>query len=114
MKAGAHAFFSKNNSSAEFIDCVEEVLLGNIYLSKSLSTKIILDKITDNPIKKLSERELEVLKHLITGKGIKEISNDLKLHSSTIATQKMRIYKKLDVNNLVDLVTLCNIHGFGG
>ncbi|MGY6561119.1 MAG: helix-turn-helix transcriptional regulator [Luteibaculaceae bacterium] len=38
------------------------------------------------------------------------MSEKLKLHTSTIGTQKSRIYKKLNLSNIAQLIELANLH----
>ncbi|MEE3019855.1 MAG: LuxR C-terminal-related transcriptional regulator, partial [Bacteroidota bacterium] len=54
--------------------------------------------------KKLSTREVEVLKMLSDGKRNKEIAAELKLNEKTVSTYRSRIIKKLRVRNLVELI----------
>ena len=54
--------------------------------------------------RKLSNREVEVLRYLSDGKKNNEISKILGLNEKTISTYKLRLLQKLNVTNLVDLV----------
>ena len=54
--------------------------------------------------RKLSNREVEVLRYLSDGKKNNEISKILNLNEKTISTYKLRLLQKLNVTNLVDLV----------
>ena len=54
--------------------------------------------------RKLSNREIEVLRFLSDGKKNNEISKILSLNEKTISTYKLRLLTKLNVTNLVDLV----------
>ena len=54
--------------------------------------------------RKLSSREIEVLRYLSNGKKNKEIAVLLTLNEKTISTYKLRLLAKLNVTNLVDLV----------
>ena len=54
--------------------------------------------------KKLSTREVEVLRYLNDGKKNKEIAVILGLDEKTISTYKLRLLAKLNVTNLVDLL----------
>ena len=54
--------------------------------------------------RKLSNREVEVLRYLSDGKKNHEIADILKLNEKTISTYKLRLLTKLNVTNLVDLV----------
>jgi DNA-binding NarL/FixJ family response regulator len=58
--------------------------------------------------RKLSNREVEVLRFLSNGKKNSEISKILGLNEKTISTYKLRLLKKLNVSNLVDLVNKAN------
>ena len=54
--------------------------------------------------KKLSTREIEVLKLLSAGKRNKEIAEELAINEKTVSTYKARLLKKLDVSNMVELI----------
>jgi DNA-binding NarL/FixJ family response regulator len=49
---------------------------------------------------------MDVARHLIEGLGIIEVSNRLNLSSSTVSTYKSRIFEKLGVHNIPDLISL--------
>ncbi|MEP1854300.1 response regulator transcription factor, partial [Nonlabens ulvanivorans] len=54
--------------------------------------------------KKLSAREIEVLNLLSRGKRNKEISQILSINEKTVSTYKTRLLKKLNVDNIADLI----------
>ena len=56
--------------------------------------------------KKLSKREQEVVKYLISGCRTNDIANILGLKSNTISTVKRNIFFKLKVNSLIELYDL--------
>jgi DNA-binding NarL/FixJ family response regulator len=56
----------------------------------------------------LSEREFQVFKLLVEGNGNLEIANILQIQMTTASTYKRRIYAKLGVNNLIDLLKIYN------
>ena len=58
--------------------------------------------------KRLSTREVEVLKLLSSGKKNKEIALELAINEKTVSTYKARLFKKLNVTNLIDLVNQGN------
>ena len=57
-----------------------------------------------NLYKKLSTREVEVLKLISSGKRNKDIANQLDINEKTVSTYKLRLMKKLNVSNLVELI----------
>lgn len=54
----------------------------------------------------LSKREQQILQLLLSGKSTLAIATDLGIKSNTVSTLKNRIFEKLQVNNLVDLMQL--------
>jgi len=62
-----------------------------------------LEKKQQSPFDELSARELEVLPYLLKGMTVTQIAEHLSVHTSTIGTQKARIFGKLGVTNLVEL-----------
>ncbi|MCH8490944.1 MAG: response regulator transcription factor [Oceanicaulis sp.] len=112
LRLGLKGFVSKIAGDQEILLAVKTVLSGNVFLSNnSLLQHLSSSNTFENPFKSLSNRELEVLNQLLTGKGIKEISALMNLGSSTIATQKARIFEKLRINNLLELYQLANQYG---
>ncbi|RNA61478.1 DNA-binding response regulator [Chryseobacterium nematophagum] len=62
----------------------------------------------------LSYRERSVYFYLVKGNGILEIANKLGLHQSTISVYKKRLFKKLKVKSLVELIRLYYKYGISG
>jgi RNA polymerase sigma factor (sigma-70 family) len=54
----------------------------------------------------LSKREQQILQLLMSGKTTQGIASELGIKSNTVSTIKNRIFEKLQVNNLVDLMQL--------
>ena len=68
---------------------------------------LAFDEGTQKPrrfFRKLSTREVEVLKMLASGKRNKEVALGLNLNEKTVSTYKARLMKKLNVDNMVDLL----------
>lgn len=107
VKAGASAFVHKTATTETLLSTIEQVAAGEIVLSDTVKYKLDLiskkNKI-DRSYRKLSLREIEVLRFLTNGKKNNEISKILSLNEKTISTYKLRLLNKLNVSNLVDLV----------
>lgn len=69
----------------------------DVLLEKELSSK---DHCVTGSI---SERELEVIKRLVSGKRPKEIAAQMNLSYHTIVTHKRNIYSKLGISNSIEL-----------
>jgi DNA-binding NarL/FixJ family response regulator len=78
-----------------------------VYITNQLAQSIAFDETTGNPrrlFKKLSMREIEVLKLLSSGKRNKDIAFELGINEKTVSTYRSRIMKKLKVRNMVELI----------
>jgi len=107
IKAGASAFVSKNNDLETLENAIIRVQNGEVFYSQEVKKKIdLITKQTkkERLYKKLSSREIEVLRFLSSGRKNKEIAATLNLNEKTISTYKLRLLNKLNVTNLVDLV----------
>lgn len=61
-------------------------------------------------IKSLSDRELTVLQYLARGLSNKEIADTLLIRNKTISGYKTRIFEKLSISTLVELVDFSRAH----
>ena len=66
----------------------------------------------DDPFNQLSDREIRVAQDIVSGFGIKEISQRLNISPSTVATYKSRLFDKLGVTTELELQRLAEIHRF--
>ncbi len=110
LQAGADGYLSKESPEEEFESALEKVESDRKYLSPSLQENTISNflangKKTVDPITALSKREMDVANLLVKGYGTAEIGNMLDLQLSTVSTFKSRIFNKLDVKNIVELIT---------
>lgn len=117
IEAGASGYLNKNTAMEELSNAIISIFekgkymsiaVKDLYVQKLVNLKSSLNKV--NPLNKLSNREMDVAKHLIEGHGILEVSTLLKLSSSTISTYKSRIFEKLGVNNIPELIELFKLH----
>ncbi len=107
VKAGASAYLSKSSTVDVIREAILKVYKGDIYLSKNMAKHLAFDdtkNTTSKIYKRLSTREIEVLKLMSSGKKNKEISEELKINEKTVSTYKARLFKKLNVTNIVDLI----------
>jgi len=102
IQAGASGYLNKLSSEEKIIEAVKTVLAGDIYTTNDL--KDIAGNLNSNPLRALSNRELEIAALLVKGDGNLEIANKLDIRMSTVSTYKSRIFEKLGVTNVVMLV----------
>jgi len=64
-----------------------------------------------SPLDRLSTREREVLQLVVEGKTSAQIAEVVNLSPKTVETYRSRMKKKLDLDNLPDLVKFAIEHG---
>ncbi|RVU91422.1 response regulator transcription factor [Flavobacterium columnare] len=112
IKAGASAFVEKSEKLENLASTIIKVNRGTVVFSDVVKRNIALiskQNKSEQLYRKLSSREIEVLRYLSNGKKNKEIAESLNLNEKTISTYKLRLLAKLNVTNLVDLVNKAKI-----
>ncbi|MDB9960904.1 response regulator transcription factor [Oceanihabitans sp.] len=107
IKAGASGYLGKTANIVTLKEAILKVHDGGIYLSNDLAQSLALGNRVSRSgsfYKKLSTREVEVLKLISTGRKNKEIAVELDINEKTVSTYKSRLMKKLNVSNIVDLI----------
>lgn len=107
IRAGAFGYLSKTADIDYIISAVQKVSEGNMFITNELAQRLAFDEGTQKPrrfFRKLSTREVEVLKLLASGKRNKDVAIGLNLNEKTVSTYKARLMKKLNVDNMVDLL----------
>lgn len=107
LKAGVSAYVHKSAKMEELENAIKKVNEGEVVFSEAVKKNLALlnkGKKSERLYRKLSSREIEVLRYLSEGKKNKEIAKLLDLNEKTISTYKLRLLTKLHVTNLVDLV----------
>jgi two-component system invasion response regulator UvrY len=113
LKAGAMGFVTKSSGLAELQKAIDMVLNGHVYMSNTLLEQLVtgMNKSSkDNPFEQLSSREMEIVNLLVNGKSITEIANLLSLAISTVGTYKTRLFEKLNVHNMVELLEVWKVY----
>lgn len=107
IRAGAFGYLAKTSELEYIISAVKKVAEGNMFITNELAQRLAFDEGTQKPrrfFRKLSTREVEVLKLLASGKRNKDVAIGLNLNEKTVSTYKARLMKKLNVDNMVDLL----------
>ena len=107
IRAGAFGYLSKASDIDYIITAIKKVSEGNMFITNELAQRLAFDEGTQKPrrfFRKLSTREVEVLKLLASGKRNKDVALGLNLNEKTVSTYKARLMKKLNVDNMVDLL----------
>jgi len=107
FQAGAQGFVSKTQSMDAIVRCVESVLGGfTVFPSYSHRDSLRENRmVSDNEgLRKLTDREVEILRMLARGMSNKDIGKTLFISNKTVSSYKTRIMKKLDADSLVELI----------
>lgn len=95
LRAGAIAYLSKDRSPRDLLDVVTMALEGK-------PVKKPREAMVSQPV--LSDREVQVLGLFVKGMSRKEISQALSISEKTISTYRARLFHKLGVRNVVELI----------
>ena len=98
LEMGAAGFVPKTLPAKSLVNAVRFMAMGEKYAPLDFMTAP--EPAADHPLaKRLTARELDVLKGLNAGKSNKEIARDLDLTEPTIKLHMKTLYRKLEVNN---------------
>ena len=107
LRAGASGYLSKNADILLINEAITRIAEGGMFITNELAQRLAFDESTKKPrryFRKLSTREIEVLKLLAAGKRNKHVAEELGLNEKTVSTYKARLMKKLNVDNFVDML----------
>ncbi len=105
LDAGATGYLSKNASPDELLEAVRKVAAGGRYVESDIAQAVALGGSTaGEPIRRLSTRDLEILRLLAAGKSLAEIAEALGVGYKTVANTCTQIKTKLGLSRTADLV----------
>ena len=114
FKLGAAAYLNKQSASDELLVAVKRVLGGGKYVTAAMGERLAAalgGEIKASPHELLSNRELQVLRLIASGKTLKEIGADLGVSEKTVATYRSRLSEKMGLGSKVDLTRYAMQHG---
>jgi DNA-binding NarL/FixJ family response regulator len=106
LRAGAVGYVLKGVGSSALAELLMGVSRGESYVSPSLAARLLTEMrrapqaaIADDPLRRLTQREEEILRLVATGKSNKEVAIELGLQEKTVKHHMTRILSKLQVRN---------------
>ena len=114
LKAGGNGYIRKDCPRADFILAVRTVLKGKKYISPEIAEKLASRFDTDTKKEEhelISDRELQVLKLIASGKTVSEIAEELTLSVATVSTYRARLLEKMNMKNNAELALYAINHG---
>jgi DNA-binding NarL/FixJ family response regulator len=113
LRAGASGFLLKDVRPEQLAEAVRTTAAGDALLAPSITRRLIAELVRRPPaegipeeLARLTERELEVLRHVASGKSNTEIAGTLFIGEATVKTHVNRILSKLGVRDRVQAVVL--------
>ncbi len=107
LKAGAAGYVSKSAEAGELVTAVKKIASGDRYLDRSMASELVFSAaFTEDPLHKLSNREVEILRLLGEGKSLAEIAATFGIAYKTVANSCSRLKEKLGVERTADLIRL--------
>lgn len=113
IKAGANGYLSKTAAPEEVKEAVKCVLAGQTYMSGVVQSQLLNTiawqrKSADDDNHTLSPREVQVMQLLVNGADNRDIRSALNIQASTLSTFKAKIFRKMQVKNLIELAQKVN------
>jgi len=106
LRAGAVGYLLKDAPSEKLVEAIQAAARGESFLQPSVAAKVVAEfsrlsprrvSRNDSLVEPLSDRELDVLKHLVRGKSNKEIASTLNIAEGTVKNHMTNILGKLGV-----------------
>lgn len=109
MKQGAVTFLQKPFDHDELLAAVSEALDGH--------RRVIREQASTDEVRRhvetLTDREREVMAHVLTGALNKQIAAELGISEKTVKVHRGRVMEKMGVNSVAELIRACDRAGFG-
>ncbi|MCD9856818.1 response regulator transcription factor [Epilithonimonas sp. JDS] len=106
IREGADGYLHKHSNSQQIVEAVKAIYKDGYFLPTELMVDVINMPEMVNPEKFLSDREFEIFELFAQGLGNLEITNALDIQPGTVSTYKKRIFKKLHVQSIAELVKI--------
>lgn len=106
LRAGAQGYLNKAGDPAELITAVRTIAQGRKYVTPEVAQMLVenLSTPTDEALHaSLSERELQTLLKIASGKRLSDIAEELMLSPKTVSVYRSRVLEKLKLSNNSEL-----------
>ena len=110
LKSGASGFINKESASEELVKAIRKVYSGGLYVSQFIAEKFaneFKNNSLSQPHEMLSNREMQVMRLIASGKQVSEIAKILFLSVKTVSTYRARVLEKMNIKNNAELTNYC-------
>lgn len=117
LRAGAFGYVNKGGDPALLVTAVRTVSQGRKYVTPEIAQMLVeslTTPITENAHEKLSDRELQTLVMIASGKRLSDIAEELMLSPKTVSVYRARVLEKLGLSNNSEMTVYAIRHGLVG
>lgn len=109
LRAGAVGYLLKDAAIAELQLAIQAAMRGEMYLSPSISKRVLQDYIQlvgsgGGMLDALTSRQREVLQLIAEGQTMKEIAQSLQISVKTAESHRTQLMERLDIHDVTGLV----------
>jgi two-component system invasion response regulator UvrY len=117
LRAGAFGYVNKGGDPALIVTAVRTVAQGRKYVTPEMAQMLVESLTTpqtENPHEKLSDRELQTLVLIASGRRLSDIAVELMLSPKTVSVYRARVLEKLALANNSEMTVYAIRHGLVG
>ena len=117
LRAGAHGYVNKGGEPQMIVNAVRTVAQGRKYVTPEIAQMLVESltaPVAENPHDKLSDRELQTLVMIASGKRLADIALALTLSPKTVSVYRARVLEKLGLQNNSELTVYAIRRGLVG
>jgi two-component system, NarL family, invasion response regulator UvrY len=117
LRAGAYGYVNKGGDPSQIVTAVRTVAQGRKYVTPEMAQMLVeslTTPLTENPHEKLSDRELQTLVLIASGKRLSDIAVELMLSPKTVSVYRARVLEKLGLANNSEMTVYAIRHGLVG
>ncbi len=116
MTYGASGYLLKDIGADKLVEAIHDGLRGSIILpgrvAAKITSRLVSRASTDVARGDFSEREIEIIRLMMQGKGNRDIAETLYLSTGTVKNYISQIYLKINVNDRANAVLVFQQLGF--
>lgn len=106
LKAGAQGYVNKGGDPAQLVSAVRTVASGRKYVTPEIAQMLVESltaPVTEAAHERLSDRELQTLVLIASGKRLSDIAEELSLSPKTVSVYRARVLEKLALTNNAEM-----------
>jgi len=110
LRVNAYGFLLKTEPLSILVESIHRINRGDFCFSTEIENRVVYNREDhsysmrgETGLSSLTNRQLEVLRHLAVGQSVKEVARQMHLSEKSIDSHKYRIMNKLGIHDRVEL-----------